>query len=146
MVGRSLYGYPEVTWRRLLKKWSDGKSIFDTNKELLGRLQISLDALDGSSVKDCCLDLGSFPQGQKIPATTLMDMWAEVYNLDYEDIDTYSNLVELEFRNLVHIVCTRYFHFLSATRLTNYTTLTAPLCLKLYRKSDFTQVFIDCII
>ncbi|KAK1383342.1 RPW8 domain-containing protein [Heracleum sosnowskyi] len=110
VVGRSLYGHPEVTWRRGLKKWSDGKSIFDTNNELLGRLQISLDALDemdGSSVKDCCLDLGSFPQGQRIPATTLMDMWAEAYNLDYEDIDTYSNLVELEFRNLVNIVCTR---------------------------------------
>ncbi|WOG93125.1 hypothetical protein DCAR_0312406 [Daucus carota subsp. sativus] len=110
VVGRSLYGHPEVTWRRELKKWSDGKSIFDTNNDLLGRLQISVDALDemgGSSLKDCCLDLGSFPQGQRIPATTLMDMWAEVYKMDYEDLDTYSNLVELAFRNLVNIVCTR---------------------------------------
>ena len=135
VVGRSLYGHPEVTWRRELKKWSDGKSIFDTNNDLLGRLQISVDALDemgGSSLKDCCLDLGSFPQGQRIPATTLMDMWAEVYKMDYEDLDTYSNLVELAFRNLISIVCTRYFPFLSTTRQTNYTRLATHLCLNIY--------------
>ncbi|KAK1359995.1 RPW8 domain-containing protein [Heracleum sosnowskyi] len=109
VVGRSLYGHPEVTWRLKQKKWSDGKSILDTDRELLDCLQTSLDDLDeinDSSIKDCCLDLGSFPEDQRIPATTLMDMWAELYNLDDEDMVTFSNLLELSFRNLVTLVCT----------------------------------------
>ena len=122
VVGRSLYGHPEVTWRRKQRKWSDGKSILDTERELLDCLQTSLDALDEmneSSIKDCCLDLGSFPEDQRIPATTLLDMWAELYNLDDKDMDSFSNLAELAFRNLVNLFCTRYF--LSAARLTHYT-------------------------
>ncbi|XP_074344580.1 putative disease resistance protein At5g66900 [Apium graveolens] len=110
VVGRSLYGHPEVTWRRKQKKWSDGKSILDTDRELLDCLRTSLDALDeinDSSIKDCYLDLGSFPEDQRVPATTLMDMWAELYNLEDKDMDTFSNLVELAFRNLVTLVCTR---------------------------------------
>ena len=94
--------------------WSDS-----TSKELLDRLQPSLDALEEmkeNSLKDCCLDLGSFPEDQKVSATALMDIWAELYNLN--DEKTYSNLVELEFRNLVNLFCTRYFP--SAARLTKF--------------------------
>uniref|UniRef100_A0A161ZTL5 RPW8 domain-containing protein n=1 Tax=Daucus carota subsp. sativus TaxID=79200 RepID=A0A161ZTL5_DAUCS len=111
VVGRSLYGHPEVTWRLKQRKWSDGKSILDTERELLDCLQTSLDALDEmneSSIKDCCLDLGSFPEDQRIPATTLLDMWAELYNLDDKDMDSFSNLVELAFRNLVNLFCTSH--------------------------------------
>ncbi|KAL8099212.1 hypothetical protein AgCh_031761 [Apium graveolens] len=108
VVGRSLYGQDEVKWRLEQKNLCDGKSIIDTSKELLYCLQPSLDALEEmkeSSLKDCCLDLGSFPEDQRIPATTLMDIWAELYNMD--DMDTYSNLLELAFRNLVNLFCTR---------------------------------------
>ncbi|KAL1812597.1 hypothetical protein ACET3Z_022662 [Daucus carota] len=108
VVGRSLYGQKEVKWRREQKKWSEGKSIIDTSTELFDCLQPSLDALEEmkeSSLKDCCLDLGSFPEDQRVPATTLMDIWAELYNLD--DMDTYYNLLELAFRNLVNLFCTR---------------------------------------
>ncbi|WOH05423.1 hypothetical protein DCAR_0624839 [Daucus carota subsp. sativus] len=103
VVGRSLYGQEEVKWRHEQMSWSDS-----TSKELLDRLQPSLDALDEmneSSLKDCCLDLGSFPEDQKVSATTLMDIWAELYNLN--DEKTYCNLVELAFRNLVNLFCTR---------------------------------------
>ncbi|KAK1359988.1 hypothetical protein POM88_044462 [Heracleum sosnowskyi] len=108
VVGRSLYGHEVVKWRREEKNWSDGKSIIDTNKKLLDNLQPSLDALEEmkeTSLKDCCLDLGSFPEDQRIPATTVLDIWAELYNLD--DMDTYSDLLELAFRNLVNLFCTR---------------------------------------
>jgi len=52
------------------------------------------------------MDLGSFPEDQRIPATTLIDMWAELYNLDEDD--AIANLHELSDRNLIEVVVTRY--------------------------------------
>lgn len=112
VVGRSLSGCPEVVWRREHKKWSDGKSILDTHKVLLDCLPTNLYApeqMKDDSVKDCCMDLGSCPEDQSIPATTHMDMWAARYNLNHKDIDTHSNPSELSFRNLLDLVLTRYF-------------------------------------
>ncbi|KAL8109187.1 hypothetical protein AgCh_025327 [Apium graveolens] len=109
VVGRSLSGCPEVVWRREHKKWSDGKSILDTHRVLLDCLPTSLYAPEqmDNSVKDCCMDLGSCPEDQRIPATTHMDMWEARYNLNHKDMDTHSNLNELSYRNLLDHVLTR---------------------------------------
>lgn len=109
VVGLSLGDKHEVFWKTTLDKWSKGESnILDTNSELLQKLKTSLDALDEEEdmevVKECFLDLGSFPEDQKIPATALMDMWVELYDLDEEDMYTYKNLLELSTRNLLNLV------------------------------------------
>ncbi|CAK9185435.1 unnamed protein product [Ilex paraguariensis] len=108
VVARSLYKKHEVIWRSTVKKWSEGQSIFDSNTELLKRLQTSLDALEEMPiVKECYVDLGSFPEDQRIPASALKDMWVEMYNLDEDGMDTLVNLIELSNRNLANLVLTR---------------------------------------
>lgn len=100
VVGRSLYGLPKSSWTNTLKKWSEGKSIFDSNQqELLLPLQTSLDAFEENDIsKECFLDLGSFPEDQKITATLLLDMWIESYGQAEED--ALDILLNLSFRNL----------------------------------------------
>ncbi|XP_059623791.1 probable disease resistance protein At5g66900 [Cornus florida] len=106
VVGGSLCGKPELFWRRMLKKWSEGQSIFDSNSELLIPLQTSVDALDEeTNARECFLDLVSFPDDQRIPATALIDMGVELYNLDEDD--ALANIYELSTRNLVNLVLTR---------------------------------------
>ncbi|CAA2984657.1 Hypothetical predicted protein [Olea europaea subsp. europaea] len=75
---------------------------------LLSRLKTSLDALDGMAVlKNCFLDLCSFPEDQRIHAAALMDMWAELYNLDESGMYTLAYLQELSNRNLVDLTLVR---------------------------------------
>ncbi|KAF5958207.1 hypothetical protein HYC85_005432 [Camellia sinensis] len=108
VVGRSLYGEPEVIWKNRLKPWSEAQSILYSNNELLICLQPSLDALDGMyKIKECFLDLASFPEDQRIPVTALMDMWVELYNLDEDGEDAIAILHQLSNRNLVNLVLTR---------------------------------------
>ncbi|XP_059623794.1 probable disease resistance protein At5g66900 isoform X1 [Cornus florida] len=106
VVGGSLCGQPEVFWRCTLKQWSEGQSIFDSNSDLLISLQTSMDALgEKTNGKECFLDQGSFPEDQRIPATALIDIWVELYNLD--EIRALANIYELSTRNLVNLILTR---------------------------------------
>ena len=78
VVGRSLCGKSAESW---LKRASElkGASILNSEAALIDDLQSSLDALneEGPYLKECFLDLGSFPEDQRIPAAALIDMWAE---------------------------------------------------------------------
>ncbi|GJV58750.1 probable disease resistance protein [Tanacetum coccineum] len=88
VVGASLCGQGALKWRTTLRKWSDGQSIFDTNKSLYHSLGASVDALEEFPIaRECFLDLGSFPE-EKIAASALKDMWVELYNLDEEGMYT----------------------------------------------------------
>ncbi|XP_004304592.1 PREDICTED: probable disease resistance protein At5g66900-like [Fragaria vesca subsp. vesca] len=80
VMGSSLSGQPLEVWRKRESEWSKGSSILDSETKLFLCLQSSLDALDKgfSLVKDCYLDLGSFPEDKKIPVGVLIDMWAEL--------------------------------------------------------------------
>ncbi|KAM7507044.1 hypothetical protein LguiA_017497 [Lonicera macranthoides] len=109
VIGRSLYGKHLVIWGQSAEKWSKGESILYSDQQaLLMLLQTSLDALDEKPItKECYLDLGSFPEDQKIAATVLMDIWIELYGQDDEGAETLRNLLELSFRNLVNLFPTR---------------------------------------
>ncbi|RVW57586.1 putative disease resistance protein [Vitis vinifera] len=109
VVGRSLHGRPVEIWRSRLKKLSEGQSIVNSEIILRKCLQSSIDALNDEDVmlKECFMDLGSFPEDQKIPATALIDMWAELYNLDKDGIDAIANLHELSSRTLLNLAVTR---------------------------------------
>uniref|UniRef100_A0A7N2LZN9 RPW8 domain-containing protein n=1 Tax=Quercus lobata TaxID=97700 RepID=A0A7N2LZN9_QUELO len=72
--------------------------------ELLGQLQKSLEFQDDKVIKDCFMDLGSFPEDQRIYAAALIDMWAELYELDEDGIHAIANLLELTTRNLANLV------------------------------------------
>lgn len=109
MVGRSLCGKYTESWLKKLYEWSKGASIFDTETDVLVCLKTSLDALDekDQNLKECFLDLGAFPEDQRIPAVALIDMWAELYGID-EDFISIQYLQELSSRSLVNLVVTRY--------------------------------------
>ncbi|KAJ9669988.1 hypothetical protein PVL29_026512 [Vitis rotundifolia] len=109
VVGRSLHGQPVEIWRSTLRKVSKGESFVNSEDELRNCLQSSLDALDDKDImlKECFMDLGSFPEDQKTPATALIDMWAELHKLDKDGIDAISNLHKLCSRNLLNLVVTR---------------------------------------
>ncbi|KAM1091137.1 hypothetical protein ACFX2J_018465 [Malus domestica] len=109
LVGRSLCGQPIEIWQKRVVEWCKGSSVLDSDKDLLACLQSSLDALDKEKaiIKECFLDLGSFPEDQRIAAAALIDMWAELYGLD-EEILTIANLHELTTRSLANLVVTRH--------------------------------------
>ena len=99
-VGRSLHGQPVEIWRSRLMKLSEGQSIVDSKTDLRKCLQSSLDALNDEDVmlNECFMDLGSFPEDQKIPATALIDMWAELYKLDEDGVHAIANFHKLSSR------------------------------------------------
>lgn len=109
VVGRSLCGEPLDTWRSRLLKLSEGQSIVNDEDEVRDCLQKSLDALDDKDtmLKEYFMDLGSFPEDHRIPATALIDMYAELHQLDHP-IHAISNLHHLCSRNLLKLVITRY--------------------------------------
>ncbi|XP_076929812.1 putative disease resistance protein At5g66900 [Bidens hawaiensis] len=105
VIGASLRDQSELKWKTTLQICSEGQSIFDLNNPLLLSLQTSVDALKDSPVaRDCFLDLGSFPEDEKISASALMDIWVVLYNLDKEGMYTIEYLVELSSRNLLSLV------------------------------------------
>ncbi|XP_004296566.1 PREDICTED: probable disease resistance protein At5g66900 [Fragaria vesca subsp. vesca] len=101
VVGRSLCSQPIQTWRSRVNEWSKGASVLDCEMELFQCLQSSFDALDNATpkVKDCLLDLGAFPEDSEIQVTALIDMWAELYDLD-EEMSCIAKLYELNNRSL----------------------------------------------
>lgn len=61
-------------------------------------MKISFDHLD-KKVKECFLDLGSFPEDRRIPLDILINMWMEVHDLPEED--AFAILYELANKNLL---------------------------------------------
>ncbi|CAB4317860.1 unnamed protein product [Prunus armeniaca] len=108
VLGRSLCGQPIEIWKKRVIEWSRGSTVHDSEAELLLCLQSSLEALDKEMaiIKECFLDLGSFPEDQRIPAAALIDIWGELYDLD-EDTECIANLYELTKRSLANLVVTR---------------------------------------
>ncbi|KAM0039708.1 putative powdery mildew resistance protein, RPW8 [Helianthus debilis subsp. tardiflorus] len=108
VIGASLRGQGVLKWRTTLQKWSEGQSIFYSNSQILLSLRASVDALEDLPIaRDCFLDLGAFPEDEKISASALMDMWVELYNLDKEGMYTSEYLLELSSRNLLNLIPSR---------------------------------------
>ncbi|KAK9067100.1 hypothetical protein SSX86_014425 [Deinandra increscens subsp. villosa] len=108
VIGATLCGQGELKWRTTLQKWSEGQSIFHSNSELLLSVQASVDAIEHLPIaRDYFLDLGSFPEDEKIAASVLVDMGVELYNLDKEGMYTSEYLLELSSRNLLNLIVAR---------------------------------------
>lgn len=110
VVGRSLRGKRVEIWQRKLKECSKGSSILNSEEEVLGCLKSSLDDLGVVILKECFMDLGSFPEDQRIPAVALIDIWSELYEID-EDALSIANLIDLTNQSLANLIVTRYIHF-----------------------------------
>ncbi|XP_048128969.1 probable disease resistance protein At5g66900 [Rhodamnia argentea] len=108
VIAKSLRGKDRSFWQRKLLDWSEGHSLLDSDSDILDCLRKSLEDLDGDpSIKKRFMDLGSFPEDQMIPATALIDMWVELYELDFSSVRAITDLHELVYRNLADHVVTR---------------------------------------
>ncbi|XP_006338226.1 probable disease resistance protein At5g66900 isoform X2 [Solanum tuberosum] len=62
---------------------------------------------ESTTLRDCYLDLGSFPEDHRIHPAALLDMWVERYNLDEDGITAMAIFVELSSQNLVNLALAR---------------------------------------
>ncbi|MCD7459154.1 hypothetical protein HAX54_040223 [Datura stramonium] len=115
VVGRSLCGQPEVIWFNRVMMQSKRQILFPTENDLLRSLQASIDALDEkvlfsretTTLRDCYLDLGLFPEDQRIHPAALLDMWVERYKLDEDGMTAMAIFFELSSQNLVNLALAR---------------------------------------
>ncbi|CAJ1929771.1 unnamed protein product [Sphenostylis stenocarpa] len=106
----SLCQQPFEVWQNM-KERLQSQSILEYNDiDLLFRLQQSLDILENKfsiNEKVCFMDLGLFPEDQRIPVAALIDMWAELYNLNEDGSNAMSIVHDLSTRNLINYIVTR---------------------------------------
>ncbi|KAF8112165.1 hypothetical protein N665_0066s0040 [Sinapis alba] len=81
VIGRSLNGRSLNTWKGQVESWSQGETILDSPPQptVLECLQPSFNALE-PTLKQCFMDMGSFLEDQKIRASVIIDIWAELYS------------------------------------------------------------------
>ncbi|CAH1443639.1 unnamed protein product [Lactuca virosa] len=108
-VGQSLKREDKSIWKFMLKSLSEGRSVLDLHKDVLVDLERSFEALD-DDLKQCFLDLGLFPEDQRIPVSTLLDVWVHLYNHDAGGIDTLAKVNQLSYENLVDFMTTRFWN------------------------------------
>ncbi|GKV04704.1 hypothetical protein SLEP1_g16821 [Rubroshorea leprosula] len=102
VIGASLRDQPEMYWVGAKKRLSRGERICESHEtKLLERMAISVDYLP-KKVRECFLDLGSFPEDKKIPLDILINMWVEIHDIDEEE--AFAILVELSNKNLLTLV------------------------------------------
>ncbi|KAJ4954124.1 hypothetical protein NE237_030956 [Protea cynaroides] len=100
VIGNSLRRQPVKVWQNTERMLSSC-SIFESHSDLLRCLASSLNYLN-KKVQECFMDLGSFPEDERIPASSLIDIWVELYGID--EVDAYINLLELSSRSLINLI------------------------------------------
>ncbi|XVF36212.1 hypothetical protein REPUB_Repub19eG0038900 [Reevesia pubescens] len=102
VIGASLRDQPEMYWASAMKRLSRGEPICESHEnKLMERMAISVEYLN-TKVKECFLDLGSFPEDKRIPLDVLINMWVEIHDIDEEE--AFAILVELSDKNLLTLV------------------------------------------
>ncbi|XP_028784146.1 putative disease resistance protein At5g47280 [Neltuma alba] len=84
-LGRNLQGKTTEEFQWVQPTLLQG-SILDSHEELLAQLQHWLHQFVGETPRECFMDLVLFPEDEKIPITSLIDMWIELYKMDERGI------------------------------------------------------------
>ncbi|WJX55439.1 hypothetical protein P8452_41207 [Trifolium repens] len=115
VIAGSLCQQPFEKWQNM-KEFFQNQSILEsksyfpnnsTDTDLLCHLQQSLDSLEDINKKECFMDLGLFPEDQRIPVTVLIDMWSALYNLDEDGTKAMAIVHDLNTRNLINVTSRR---------------------------------------
>ncbi|MED6172459.1 hypothetical protein PIB30_050279 [Stylosanthes scabra] len=110
VIGGSLCQQPFEVWQDMKERLERQSILESSNKDLLSRLQQSLDILEDKfsvSEKECFMDLGLFPEDQMIPVAILIDMWAELHKLDKDGRKAMTIIHDLTTRNLIKLIVTK---------------------------------------
>ncbi|KAK7331122.1 hypothetical protein VNO77_25336 [Canavalia gladiata] len=105
VIGGGLCNRPSVVWQSMKDRLK-----LKSNNDLLNCLKNCLDILeDESSIneKECFMDLGLFPEDHRIHVPALIDMWAELYELDEDGKKAMNIIHNLTDKNLVNLIVTR---------------------------------------
>ncbi|XP_045791189.1 probable disease resistance protein At4g33300 [Trifolium pratense] len=102
VIGASLRDQTELFWASVKNRLSQGQSIGESHEiNLIERMAISINYLK-EEMKECFLDLCSFPEDKKIPLDVLINMWVEIHDIDEKD--AFAIVVELSNKNLLTLV------------------------------------------
>lgn len=102
VIGASLRDQSEMFWAGVKNRLSQGQSIGESYEvNLIERMAISINYLP-SKIKECFLDLCSFPEDKKIPLEVLINMWVEIHDID--ESEAFAIVVELSNKNLLTLV------------------------------------------
>ncbi|XP_061341157.1 probable disease resistance protein At5g66900 [Gastrolobium bilobum] len=110
VIAGSLCQQPFEVWKDMKERLQNQSILESGSTDLYYRLQQSLDTLkDKFSIneKECFMDLGLFPEDQRIPVTALIDMWTELHNLDEDGWNAMTIVHDLSTRNLIKVIVTR---------------------------------------
>ncbi|KAI5425934.1 hypothetical protein KIW84_031671 [Lathyrus oleraceus] len=77
------------------------------DKKSCSRDSESLDILEDINQKECFMDMGLFPEDQRIPVIVLIDIWAELHELDEDGTKAMAIVHDLITRNLINLIATR---------------------------------------
>ncbi|KAI5396045.1 hypothetical protein KIW84_062301 [Lathyrus oleraceus] len=77
------------------------------DKKSCSRDSESLDILKDINQKECFMDMGLFLEDQRILVTVLIDMWAELHDLDEDGTKAMAIVHDLITRNLINLIATR---------------------------------------
>jgi hypothetical protein len=105
VVAGSLRNQPSETWQNM-KEHLTSQSILESNSNDLLCLQQSFDILEDNK-KECFMDMGLFPEDQRIPVTVLIDMWAELHNFKEDGTKAMAIVHDFITRNLIDVIATR---------------------------------------
>ncbi|XP_061355949.1 probable disease resistance protein At4g33300 [Gastrolobium bilobum] len=102
VIGASLRDQTEMFWLSVKNRLSQGQSIGESYEiNLIDRMAISTNYLP-EKIKECFLDLCSFPEDKKIPLEVLINMWVEIH--DIHETEAFAIVVELSNKNLLTLV------------------------------------------
>ncbi|WJX15855.1 DNA-binding transcription factor adr1 [Trifolium repens] len=102
VIGASLRDQNEMFWLSVKTRLSQGLSIGESYElNLIDRMAISTNYLP-EKIKECFLDLCTFPEDKKIPLEVLINMWVEIH--DIHETEAYAIVVELSNKNLLALV------------------------------------------
>ncbi|CAL0313903.1 unnamed protein product [Lupinus luteus] len=108
VISKSLSHRSYKFWQNMVQELSQGHSVVDSSNEILTCLQKILDVLEDKSViKECFMDLGLFPEDQRIPVSALIDMWIECYGLDDDGREAMAIINKLDSMNLANVLVAR---------------------------------------
>ncbi|XP_027332558.1 probable disease resistance protein At4g33300 [Abrus precatorius] len=102
VIGASLRDQTEMFWMSVKNRLSQGQSIGESHEiNLIERMGISINYLP-EKIKECFLDLCSFPEDKKIPLDVLINMWVEIH--DIPETEAFAIVVELSNKNLLTLM------------------------------------------
>ncbi|XP_020973817.1 probable disease resistance protein At5g66900 isoform X1 [Arachis ipaensis] len=100
VIGGSLCHHPYEFWQTM-------KERLKSNKDLDSHLQNCLDIVEDDKEKECFMDLGLFPEDQRIRVPLLNDMWTELHELDEDGVKAMNIIHSLNSKNLANLIVTR---------------------------------------